>query len=764
VIAKKVIINPKPSPGIYGDTSVCQNDTGLVYQSTTPVGGDNYKWMVKGGVIRAGTNKSFAIVDWHYPGTGSIWLTQTNRSGCDTTIGLLVNIHPKPLPFITGPGKACEYSGNNIYTTPGVAGESFQWEVVAGNIISGDGTNSINVQWEKAGLGLVTLREKNANGCDTVIYKPVTIEPRPASAITGPVSACPYNAASVFSTVMVPGSRYYWKVTGGTIISGSGTNSIVVRSGGPGTAKITLTEINALGCDTTVSIAFIINPNPVTSIAGPDSVCKNATKIYDAVTDPSASYSWNITGGTFKTGNSPGQVIITWGDAGTGHITLTQTNAYGCDTTISKDITIKALMVPVISGRDNLCAFENDVQYSVNYIAGYQYLWTVTGGEIAGDPSSNEIIVNWKNSGIGIVQIKQSSSLGCDTTVQKKVNIASFPDPVINGFLKVCEKRGGYIYETVPEKDVKYLWALYGGTIVTDSGSKISVLWDAAGSGMVILNVVNGFGCTRMVSINVSIEKHSPKISGLPATFCTPAQVEFSYPPDNNIVYNTWDFGDGSTSDNPKTTHRYMIAGNYKIRLITQNSLGCTDTTYSSVKIFTSPKAGFDIKFPTAEKVLYDKEDFLLLTNTSKFGRRYLWDFGDGTMDENFEPLPHMYHLPGQYYIKQYVWNDQGCKDSMIYLLNVETHIRIFIPNAFTPSNSKVNTYFWVSTYNLVNFRILIYNRWGENVYESRDLNFKWDGTFKGSIVPIDVYIYLITAKDLLDRDVKRKGQITILR
>src|SRR6185437_5193120 len=232
----------------------------------------------------------------------------------------------------------------------------------------------------------------------------------------------------------------------------------------------------------------------------------------------------------------------------------------------------------------------------------------------------------------------------------------------------------------------------------------------------------------------------------------------------SNIISDIWDFGDGITSNGMQASHQYKTPGDYTVMLITQNALGCTDTAYDLVKVYNSPKANFAINYPNPEKVLYNKEDLLVLVNKSKYAIRYLWNIGDSMKDSSFEPAPRMFDDPERYFIKLYAWNQQNCEDSMTTQIDVETHVNIFIPNVFTPSNNKINTFFSISAGNVTDFHILIFNRWGEKMFESFDKNFKWDGTFMGQPVPIDVYIYIIKAKDLLDRDISRNGNITVLR
>jgi gliding motility-associated-like protein len=88
------------------------------------------------------------------------------------------------------------------------------------------------------------------------------------------------------------------------------------------------------------------------------------------------------------------------------------------------------------------------------------------------------------------------------------------------------------------------------------------------------------------------------------------------------------------------------------------------------------------------------------------------------------------------------------------------------MPNAFTPNNDGINDVFCLQGWDACNedFHIMIFDRWGEKVYESGDPNFCWDGLFKGQLLSSDVYIYSVSAHYKDQTKVEKKGNITLLR
>jgi gliding motility-associated-like protein len=246
---------------------------------------------------------------------------------------------------------------------------------------------------------------------------------------------------------------------------------------------------------------------------------------------------------------------------------------------------------------------------------------------------------------------------------------------------------------------------------------------------------------------------------------CAPAIIIFDAALSESAVKYDWDFGDGTKGPDKKSAvHRYEVAGVYKIRVIVTYEKGCVDTAYTTVNVFPGPDARFKIQFPSNEGVFYAKEDSAVFINTSSPDAiKYFWDFGDGYTSTDRDGY-HMYEHTGKYPVKLVVWNVNGCKDSLILEVVVRMHATIFTPNVFTPDDNRINELFYVETYNITEFEIIILNRWGEVIFESRDKNFKWDGRFRGQLVQQDVYVYYIKARSLDGEFLKRYGTISVLR
>lgn len=163
----------------------------------------------------------------------------------------------------------------------------------------------------------------------------------------------------------------------------------------------------------------------------------------------------------------------------------------------------------------------------------------------------------------------------------------------------------------------------------------------------------------------------------------------------------------------------------------------------------------FSVQGQTIVKVIRPNADFIVSSHTlfeglpitfqnlTTGGVTYEWTFGDGNSSTKVHPN-NTYAAAGTYIVTLIATNELGCKDTVAKPITISPEYYIYVPNAFTPDNNRVNNYFSASTVNIAKLNVVIFNRWGEKVFESDDVDFAWDGTFKGEAVQDNVYVYKI--------------------
>ena len=116
-------------------------------------------------------------------------------------------------------------------------------------------------------------------------------------------------------------------------------------------------------------------------------------------------------------------------------------------------------------------------------------------------------------------------------------------------------------------------------------------------------------------------------------------------------------------------------------------------------------------------------------------------------------------------YIVQAI-SDSGCVATSYTTITVDPQHQIYVPNAFSPNNDGINDYWEIYGYKKawVYLSVEIFDRWGEKIFESHDIDFKWDGTYRGTPVVIGVYTYILTVVNVDGFSTSNHGAITIIK
>ncbi len=143
----------------------------------------------------------------------------------------------------------------------------------------------------------------------------------------------------------------------------------------------------------------------------------------------------------------------------------------------------------------------------------------------------------------------------------------------------------------------------------------------------------------------------------------------------------------------------------------------------------------------------------------------YYWDFGDGFFDINKQPI-HRYENPGNYRVKLYSKNQNGCESITEKDITIAENQTFFLPNAFSPNQDGVNDFWGLTSFNFnpISFKIEVYNRWGEIIYSSSNSDFLWNGYDKdNNIISNGVYTYIMEYQELENRFVQ-KGILVLVK
>ena len=199
------------------------------------------------------------------------------------------------------------------------------------------------------------------------------------------------------------------------------------------------------------------------------------------------------------------------------------------------------------------------------------------------------------------------------------------------------------------------------------------------------------------------------------------------------------------------------------------NNIGCVATaTMEAVKGFLTGKIDPDVTTGFAPlTVNFVNNSFSANNSTSSITT--VWSFGNGT--STITPSASItafttYSTAGTYTVMAYVTKNP-CQDTVYKVINVSLPSKLVIPNVFTPNGDNVNDFFFLKATSLTDISVVIFNRWGQKVYELTTSvgNISWDGKDQyGKEVAEGVYYYVIKAKGKDGASYDESGNVTLLR
>ncbi|HPI05108.1 MAG TPA: proprotein convertase P-domain-containing protein [Saprospiraceae bacterium] len=381
-----------------------------------------YLWTASnGGHITGGTSGTTATID--EPGTYMLRVCRTNPSGaacCDSaTVNVteVVTMLNNPT-VINGPASICQ-GATGTYSTPPVSGATtYTWTFPPGVVVnSGAGTNTVAVTWNNSTGGNVCVTASNSCSSSTQLCIPVTVNPTVvATQPQGNATVCG-NSNVTYTIPANPNvTNYTWTVTGGTVSTGQGTNSITVHWGTGATGTVCVKVTGPCGTSPDVCLPVQITGAPaLPNVIGNATACATGTGTYTVTPVAGAtSYHWFVTNGTITSGNGTTSVQVTWdANVNSGSICANAQNA--CDSSAINcfNVTLNAPpATPVVTGDATLCSGTNG-NYSITAIPNSTgYAWTVTGGTIVSGQNTTSLVVNWGSGTGGTVCAQALSTCG----------------------------------------------------------------------------------------------------------------------------------------------------------------------------------------------------------------------------------------------------------------------------------------------------------------------------------------------------------------
>ena len=762
-------------------------DTGcnpLKAELTTDPGAFSYEWDFGDGQSIPGSNSITHIYEntETTPVTFTATLYTTSVFGCFDTSTVDITVKPRPISvFSFDPVIGCAplkvaFDNRSKYA------ESSKWRF-------GDGTEVIvpnnddidhvylNTEYSQKTYKAV-LTVENQYGCVDSSENFVNVYPEVNAAISTPDPGCSPHEISLINN-STGANSFLWDFGDGNTSTGLlGKNIYINKSDTSETYDISLIASSVYGCSDTVFTSVEVYPSPKSRFTmTPGDGCAPLNVEFTNGSENVTSSTWKFGTGDEITMPDNGSTTFLYDNNGyvteVFNVSLVVENNYSCKDSLSQVLSVYPKVKAKLTDGDNGCS-PHTVSFGNSSENAATFLWDYGDGNTSVSYSGfNTFINNTVKDVTYNVKLTATSSYGCKDIDSTQITIYRTPQPAfdVTPIEQQMPNSTVTVTNNTPGEGWDYTWLWDDGNITKaeDPGS-----YTYAGSGEYDIKlIVSGEHCSDSTYRSISILTNLPTIDyGPDAEGCPPLSVQF-YNKSTEAQTFMWEFGDGSVSSEKEPEHTYYTSGEYKVKLTVYGPGGTAEAEDVTVKVYETPTAMFEA-VPNKIKIPGQSVSFL---NRSTGATSCLWDFGDGNTSSEFS-LMYEYQEAGVYDVSLEVSNDFGCKDTFIIREAVTAEVggEISFPNAFTPNPSgpsgghytfgdKENYVFYPFVQDgIAEYKLQIFTRWGELIFESNDLKIGWDGYYKGKLAPQGVYIYKATCKFGTGQLKIYTGDVTLLR
>lgn len=822
-----VTIDPTPTATIGGTADVCNGTPApnITFTGSSGTPPYTFTYTINGGTsqtistvgasstvtVAAPTGTSGAFI---YALTG---VQDANLNACGTASGnATVTVNPLPTATISGTTTICQNVPNPDITFTGANGTppytfTYTLDGGANQTISTTSGNSVTLSVPTSTSGtftydLVSVQDASSTTCSQAQTGSavVTINPAPSAAITGDIDVCsgdPSPNITFTGSAGVAPYTFTYNVNGGAnqTVSTTGGSSIVTIAAPTGTSGMftyALTAVQDANLSTcgfaSGSVMIMVNPLPTASIIGTTSVCQNSPSpniVFTGITGTSPfTFTYTINGGA-------NQTISTIAGTGTATIPVTTTTAgiftydlvsvqdassTACVNTASGSavVTINPAPTAAISGTTAVCNGAPSPNITFTGSGGappYIFTYNINGGAsqtatTTGGSSSVTVPAPTTTSGVftySLTGVQDANLSACGfASGGVVVTVNPLPTATISGATAVCE---GSAPQNITftaagfSPPYTFTYTINGGanqTISTTGGNSVNVSVPTSTVGSFTYDLVSVQDAGTPACSQAQTGSAVVTINPLPVvtvnstSICPGASTTLTASGANSYV---WSNGSTlpSTTISPTSTTPYTVTGT--------SSFGCISSGSGNVNVSPIPVAQFRAS-PNPALMLSPQVTFINMSSPDI--NYWSWNFGDGDSSNSSNPV-HMYPSDTAIYTVTLVVHNSGfCYDTISHIVKVDPEFGFYIPNAFSPDEDKINDVFFCKGESILEFSMSIYDRWGNFIFYSDDINEGWDGKANSGseTAQRDVYVYSIKVIDFKKKVHNYRGTITLVK
>ncbi len=745
-----------------------------------------YQWNLGNGTVSLAENPIGGYQNFtNETDTFLIELTATSIYGCsDQTQNILV-LHPKPNASIV-PNTVAGCSPLDVtFVNNSSMGDTFIWNYGNGNTAVNPDTTHVHTFVSTMNVPqtyLVSMVAATTEGCADTVFQNITVYPEVIAGFVPEATGCTPLAVNFVNQSFGALSYFYAFGDGNQAFVPNPSNTFLNLTDSILNYNVQMVAQSGFGCTDTAYQVVTVYPLPdvqfsVGSIEG----CFPADVTFVNNSNGVDVYEWNYGDGatsdvadsahvhTYVNGTTSVQTYI---------VTLTGTTAFGCEETqiLSLDIIpeIVASVTPPIGG----CS-----PYQANFIntstGAFTYLWEFGDGTVSQELNPTYTYTNpTVENEVYTVSFTAQSLWGCAETIQFDIAVQGLPEanfiaaPAVQQFPNATLTLAN-LSNANSEASYTWFWGDGTSTVSMDPSDPAEHTYGTWGIFEIRLRVGTEL-CWDETVQTVRIDPPLPIASfDGQGEGCVPVPVSFTNTSQYGVSY-TWNFGDGGVSTIENPTYVYYQPGTYYVTLTVIGPGGESDSFTSPDPILVHPRAE---AFFTVNPPVVSIPAQVFFLNLSTNASLYTWDFGDGSTSNSFSP-EHFYETLGWHAVTLVANNIYNCPDTFTVdqavLGNVDSQLAF--PNAFTPNTNGPSGGFWTidDMFNndiffpqykgVKEFEMQIFNKWGELLFETKDVKQGWDGYYRGRICQQDVYVWKARVTFLDGGQVTDMGDVTLIR
>jgi len=570
-------------------------------------------------------------------------------------------------------------------------------------------------------------------------------------------------------------TSWKWYFPGGTPATSNVQNPTNICYNTAGTYQVSLVAINANGQDSIAKTAFInvvACPTPVADFSASDStLCTGqCISFTDLSTNSPTGWTWYFAGGTPATSNLQNPTNICYNSPGTYNVTLVATNSNGQDSLVkSSFITVTNCPTPIANWSSSDSTFcegtcINFTDLSTNNTTGWT--WYFPGGTPATSNAQNPTNICYNTAGTYNVTLVATNSFGQDSVVKTSfITVNSCPAPVANFSASdstICARDCINFTDLSTNSPTSWTWYFNGGTPATSaSQNPTNICFNTPGTYTISLVATNANGQDSIAKTSfITVNACNPPTSGIqsfPSGICKGQCVTFN---DASIGATAWQWTfvggtpSSSSAQNPGQVC-WDTVGTFTVQLIASNTAG-SDTTTSTITVSDIPSV-----VASADQTIIAGGSTTISATGTPSGGTYLWA-PPNNIDCITCASTKVYPEDSTMYFVTYTLNGCSATDTVVILVDVKYNVGV--PNAFSPNGSGKNDILYVRGFGIEAMNFNIYNRYGQQVFNSTDQSVGWDGTHNGKEVNPGVFVWTLTVSFKNGTTEELKGNVTLVR